>query len=403
MSVLRVFCPLPEAPQRCQWTLTDAGDASGADQGSLDQLPQGADRVELVVPATQVLLTRARLPPSRGRRAESLLAYAVEDSTATAPEFNQVTWLGLADGEDVLAVVDRPALQRWRDALAAVGIHVDAVYCETLMLPLPAGGWSVAWDGQEGFVRTGELEGTATDCGDRESPPLSLRLMLEAAKARDAAPACLALFVATPEAAPDLPAWEAALGVRLLPVQHWDWRQTPSADCISLVPEPRRWQLPPGSLARLRPVAWIVGIALMFHAAALVVDWARLSSEQQRLHQQMDARFRSTFPDAVAVADAAVQMRRKLAEARHAANQPDAGDFPVMVAKVGTALAGLPAGSVRMLAYAPGRMTVQVLVQDDALVRQVSARLAQEGLRVEASPSAAGAGGNVVTLTVSAT
>ena len=394
MSVLRVFCPLPEAPQRCQWTLTDAGDASGADQGSLDQLPQGADRVELVVPATQVLLTRARLPPSRGRRAESLLAYAVEDSTATAPEFNQVTWLGLADGEDVLAVVDRPALQRWRDALAAVGIHVDAVYCETLMLPLPAGGWSVVWDGREGFVRTGSLEGAATDCGDRESPPLSLRLMLEAARARDAAPACLALFVATPE---------AALGVRLLPLQHWDWRQTPSADCISLVPEPRRWQLPPGSLARLRPVAWIVGIALMFHGAALVVDWARLSSEQQRLHQQMDARFRSTFPDAVAVADAAVQMRRKLAESRHAANQPDAGDFPVMVAKVGTALAGLTAGSVRMLAYAPGRMTVQILVQDDALVRQVSARLAQEGLRVEASPSAAGAGGNVVTLTVSAT
>ena len=403
MSVLRVFCPLPEAPQRCQWTLTDAGDASGADQGSLDQLPQGADRVELVVPATQVLLTRARLPPSRGRRAGSLLAYAVEDSTATAPEFNHVTWLGLADGEDVLAVVDRPALQRWRDALGAVGIHVGAVYCETLMLPLPAGGWGIAWDGREGFVRTGELEGAATDCGDRESPPFSLRLMLEAARARDAAPACIALFVATPEAAPHLPAWEAALGVRLLPVQHWDWRQTPSADCISLVPEPRRWQLPPGSLARLRPVAWIIGIALMFHGAALVVDWVRLSSEQQRLHQQMDARFRSTFPDAVAVADAAVQMRRKLAEARHAANQPDAGDFPVMVAKVGTALAGLPVGAVRMLAYAPGRMTVQILVQNDALVRQASARLAQAGLRVEASPSAPGAGGNVVTLTVSAT
>jgi general secretion pathway protein L len=403
MSVLRVFCALPEAPQRCHWMLTDAGDASGADQGSLDQLPQGADRVELVVPATQVLLTRSRLPPSRGRRAGSLLAYAVEDSTATAPELNQVIWLGLADGEDVLAVVDRPALQRWRDALGAVGIHVDAVYCETLMLPLPTGGWSIAWDGREGFVRTGPLEGAATDCGDRESPPLSLQLMLEAARARDAAPACLALFVATPDAAPDVPVWEAALGVRLLPVQHWDWRQTPSADCISLVPEPRRWQLPPGSLARLRPVAWIAGIALLFHAAALIVDWARLSSEQQRLHQQMDARFRSTFPDAVAVADAAVQMRRKLAEARHAANQPDAGDFPVMVAAVGTALAGLPAGAVRLLAYAPGRMTVQILVQDAVLVRQVSARLAQAGLRVEASPPAAGPGGNVVTLTVSAT
>jgi len=402
MSVLRVFCPLPDPPQRCQWTLTNAGDASGAAQGSLDELPQGADRIELVIPAAQVLLTRARLPHSRGRRSGSLLAYAVEETTATAPDLNQVSWLGLADGVDGLAVVDRPALKRWRDALGAAGIHSDAVYCETLMLPLPAGGWSVAWDGREGFVRTGEFEGGATDCGDRESPPLSLRMMLEAAKARDVAPACIALFVATPEAAPDLQAWEKILGVRMLPAQRWDWRETPSAHCISLVPEPRRWQWPPGSLARLRPVAWIAGMALAIHAGALVTDWARLSGEQQRLRQQMDARFRSTFPDAVAVTDAPVQMRRKLAEARHAANQPDGGDFPVMVTQVGTALAGLPAGALSMLSYEPGRVTVQVLVQNDALVQQVAARLVQAGLRVEASQAAAGAGGNVVTLTISA-
>ena len=87
----------------------------------------------------------------------------------------------------------------------------------------------------------------------------------------------------------------------------------------------------PAALAGLRPAAWIAGAALAIHAVALVADWTLLGAEQRSLRAQMEARFRSAFPDAVAVADPALQMRRQLAAARHRAGVPDGGDFAPMI------------------------------------------------------------------------
>ena len=409
MSLLRIFCSLLEPPRLCQWALVDGDAAPVTGEGPLAQLPQGAARIQLVIPASQVLLVRAHLPPSTstGRRSGSLLAYAVEENTASEPDANQVSWLGSAGGADVLAVVDRQGLETWRTALGGVGIHDYAVYCETLMLPRLAGGWSFAWNGREGFVRTGEFEGGATDCGDRESPPLSLHLMLEDANARDEAPTAIALYLTASDAVPDVAAWQQSLGVTILPAKPWDWQTAPPEIGISLlVPENRPWHQPmlliQGTLSRLRPVLWIIGIALAIHSVALVADWTRLATEQRGLRRQMESRFRATFPDAVAVADPALQMRRKLAEARHAVNLPDDGDFPVMIKKVAVGLRELPAGALRAVSYESGRMTLKIAVSEEALVRKILARLLQAGLRVETLPATAGTGHDTVTMTVRA-
>ena len=58
MSLLRIYAPLGIAPTRCQWVLIGAG-APLAGEGTLAELPRGAERVQLVIPAAQVLLTRA--------------------------------------------------------------------------------------------------------------------------------------------------------------------------------------------------------------------------------------------------------------------------------------------------------------------------------------------------------
>src|SRR5512146_182179 len=50
--------------------------------------------------------------------------------------------------------------------------------------PGTADEWSLAWDGREGFVRTGAFAGTTTDCGDAATRPRSLRMMLDEAKTR---------------------------------------------------------------------------------------------------------------------------------------------------------------------------------------------------------------------------
>ncbi len=400
MSLLRIYGSLREAPQRCQWALIGEGREALVGESPLAQLPQRAERVQLVLPAADVLITRARLPQSARRRAGSVLAYAVEDEVVGDPDANQVSWLGSAADTDVLAVAGQKGLNAWHDALDAAGIRGYEVHCETLMLPWIEGEWSLAWNGREGFVRTSEFEGTATDCGDPGSPPLSLRLMLDDAKTRGEAPASIAVYATAPDSPPEIEAWQRALGVALRLAEPWDWRTAPPAAGVSLAQERARWRLPPGTLARLRPAAWIVGVALSVHALALVVDWTRLASEQRSLRTRMESRFRASFPEAVAVADPALQMRRKLAEARHAVGQPDSGDFLPMITNVAAALKQAPPGGLRVASYESGRMTLEIAGVEDAAVRRIVARLLQSGLQVDkgaaAAPAAARSGGTVV-------
>ena len=383
MSLLRIYACLPDAPQHCQWALINGGGEPVTGEGPLGQLPRRAARVQLVIPAAQVLITRARVPQNARRRAGSLLAFAVEERTAGEPDANQVSWLGAVDGSDVLAVVDKPGLMRWRDALDAAGIRGCEVHSETLLLPWAAGEWSLAWNGREGFARCGKLEGAATDSGTRETPPLSLRLMLEEAQARHTRPESIALYTTAPGAAPDLEAWTRELGVALRRAGTWDWRTAPPGAGISLAQERQRWRVFPGAVARLRPAAWILGAALAIHAGALAADWTSLASEQRALRQQMETRFRATFPDTVAVVDPALQMRRKLAQARHAAGLPDRGDYLPMLGQVAAAAKELAPGAVRVMSYEAGRMTLELAAIDAAALRRTVTRLAQAGLMVD--------------------
>lgn len=402
MSLLRIYGSLLDLPLRCQWALVNEGLEPVTGEGPLAELPRRAGRVQLVIPAAQVLITRARLPRAARRHAGSVLAFAVEEQTAGEPEANQVSWLGAVGDNDVLAVVDKPGLTRWRDALDAVGIRGYEVHSETLLLHRETGEWSLAWNGREGFARTGELEGAATDCGDRVAPPLSLRLMLEAAQSHSAGPTSIALYATAPDAEPDIHAWARELGIAVRLAGTWDWRAAPPGAGVSLTQERQRWRAFTGLPARLRPAAWILCAALAIHAVALVIDWMSLANEQRALRQHMESRFRSVFPDAVAVADPALQMRRKLAEARHAAGQSDSGDFLPMIEQVAAATRDLPAGAVRTVSYESGRLTLELSDVDAASLRRLVARLLQLGLSVDPSPAPTRAVSATVVLTVRA-
>lgn len=384
MSLLRIYGSLLDQPQHCQWALTNGSHEPVAGEGRLADLPQRAERAQLVIPAAQVLLTRTRVPQGARRGAGSALAFAVEEKTAGEPDANQVSWLGSVGDEDVLAVADKQGLERWHLALGAAGIRIDEVHCETLLLPIREGEWSIAWNGSDGFVRTGEFEGAAIDCGDRESPPFSLCLMLEEAKARNAGPASIALYMTTPDAPPDIAAWQREFGIELRIAGIWDWRTAPPDAGVALAQQHQRWRAFSGAAARLRPAAWILGAALTLHAVALVTDWTLLAGDQRALRQQMETRFRAVFPDAVAVADPVLQMRRKLAEARHAAGLSDSGDFLPMIGQVTAAAKEFPVGAVRAVSYEGGRMTLELATNEEA-ARRIVARLIQLGLSVDIS------------------
>ena len=402
MSLLRIRGTLAGAPVLCQWVFVNNDGEAVIGEGPLSKLPRGAGRVQLVIPAAEVMITHARVPPQARRGDGSTLAYAVEEQTAREPDANRVNWIGTAGERDVLAVADKSGLMRWRDALGACGIWGYEVHCESLLLPWTPGEWSLAWNGHEGFVRHGEFEATTTDCGDSATPPLSLRKLLEDAAALGTTPDSIALYTTAADTAPDVGEWTRALGITVNLAGIWDWRTAPSSAGVLLTRERQRWRAFAGVAERLRPAAWILGAALAFHAGALLVDWASLANQQRVLRQQMKSQFRAVFPDAVAVVDPALQMRRKLAESRHNAGRPDSGDFLPMLDKLATGMASHPESALRVLSYESGRMTVELAITDESAVSRIVAKLTQSGLRVQRSPPLGRPGSMTVTLTVQA-
>lgn len=383
MMLLRLYCPLQETPAQCDWALLGGNKPVQTGRSRLKDLPKRSARIQLVVPAPETMIARTRLPAAARRTAGSMLAFAIEDQLLADPDASQVSWLGTIAEGDALAVLDRNGLDRWRKALGEAGIRGFEVHSEMLLLPQLAGQWSMAWNGREGFVRTGKFEAAATDAGDRTSPPLSLCLMAERALASGAAPRCIVVHPTAPDSAPDATAWEAKLGVQLQVGSPWSWRNAPSGEGIALAQESRRWQGFAETLPKLRPAVGMAAIALALHGIALVADWTLLAGERRSLRGQMEARYRQTFPEAVAVVDPLLQMRRNLAEARHAAGQPDTGDFLPMVGRVAAEFKDVPPEAVRILSYEGGRMTLDLMGSEERAAARIAERLRQAGLLVD--------------------
>ncbi len=109
-----------------------------------------------------------------------------------------------------------------------------------------------------------------------------------------------------------------------------------------------------------------------------------LEGSQRSLRNGMEMQFRALFPESVAVVDPALQMRRKLTEARHAAGLVDGTDFLPLLDKATAALKSLPSDALRVMTYDQGRLTVELRVQDSGAIQRLINELQRAGLAVEA-------------------
>lgn len=406
MSLLRIHCSLADQSLHCDWALLETGREVLTGSGPLSDLSRmarEAGRVQVLLPAAEVLLVQARLPPGVKKMSGTALGYAVEDLIIGDPDKQRVILLDAGDNDSsVLAVMDRTGYDAWLAALNAIGVNNFEVHAEALLLPWHSGEWSLAWDGREGFLRSGEREAGAIDCADRSSPPLALGLLLAETQASGASPPTLAIYPVAdrPEASPDISAWSAALGITVRLAAPWNWRRAPREAGLALEIRRRRWRFPDMALRRLRPAIWMLGAAALIHGLALVFDWASLAAERRQLRQQMESRFRATFPDAVAVVDPALQMRRKLAQTRHAAGAVDEGDFLPMAERVAAATRDTPQAGLRGISYESGRMTLEIISPDPAATQRLVIRLSQAGLRVDPEIGRAAKPAGAATLTV---
>ncbi len=386
MNLLRLY---PDAAgDNFDWALLDNNGCLL--QSGTNDMPQ-ADTCEVILPAAQVLLTRARIPKTNKRRQAAMLPFAAEDQIISEPEANHVAQGGsFPDGTVALAITDRPRLARLLANLKSHNLAPKRALPEMLVPALTPQSWTLVWDGNSGFVRSGEFSGMALD-GDGNNPPPGLKLALQAAPP----PQKIVLRLAGGNV-PDIELWSAQLGVAIEPGDHWDWRHaTPACPLNLLQGEFGAKQMDLSWLPDLRPAAIMLALMAGLQFFGTVADWALLAHEKNRLDAQMTQLFRTSFPDANVVVDAPLQMDRKLADLKHAAGLPAPGDFLPLLSLVARPLAALPPGALKNIDYEPGKLGFGVALSaaDDA--GRLQNALAAPHLKVQMEKLAPDTGGGV--------
>lgn len=376
MVLLEIYIPenWPPEPGASEsgeplWQLREAhGRIARAGRGLPDTLAH-AGRCRLILPAGRVTLSQLRLPAQNRKKFMQALAFAVEDRIMADPESVHVASGPVQESGDMsVAIVERAWLRRVLDTLRASGLQPGRAETEIHCVPLEEKEWGVVWRGHGGFLCQGAHHGMVLDGGSEQEPPLGLRLAVGESGVKPAS-----IRVHTDQAdLPDMAQWALRLGVPVKPGGQWERGvATGGIDLLQGDFAPaspvREW------LPRLRPALVLAGVLVATHIVFSVVDWTVLRHEKKTLLAGMELGFRSAFPGAKVVVDAPLQMSRNLAGLRHAAGQPDPGDFMPLLASVAPLLGN--DARVRHLEYHAGSLKVGLQLPGAAALDALRTRL----------------------------
>jgi general secretion pathway protein L len=345
-----------------EWVILDARGSAIERGASLLQPPPTGGACELVIASELVLLETIPAPAAQQRRISAALRFLVEDSAIPEPEQLHVA-AGITPAKDVLsvAIVDRQWMKGALALLERSRLVVRSAYPECLLPERLPRTWTVVWNGEQSFVRTGESEGLALDANDEGGPPISLRLALD--RARDAAsvPERLVLRTVHGITAPAVEQWSATLGVTVELGPEWHWAHAQGRPALDLLQGEFAPRVTERNWSRvLRRPALLAGALVVLMSCGMAMDWAVKAGERKVLLAQMQEIYRRAFGDNAVVVDAPLQMTRALDQLRRQSGEFSADDFVPLFAKVADRLLDPAKHRIESIAYGDGVLTVSV-------------------------------------------
>ncbi len=375
---------------RFRWALWDGVDSQFG-ISPLREIAQAEDII-VVIPMNRATFVRVKIPVGNPKKIDKMLPYLIEDQTASSPEDIQAVLVERrhpAD-ESLVLVADKAWIAQARGELEVQGFAPARMIVEAELLDGANIGeaWTVVRTPTGGFVHFPDGESVALDgISDDVSisvPPMALTLVVDERNAMGEIPPSIRVLTTERLAPPDALRWSQALSVRVVTEGEWrperiDARGRSRTNLITR---------PSGDAANaewLDRFKWpMVAFASVFclHAIVTVVDWLRLRNEATSIRAEMNARFRSVFPDAKAIVDPALQMSRNLADLRRSGGEPDPSDFVPLLAQIAGKLgpSGVKPQKVR---YEKGQLQLDLPISAGETKESIEAKLAAEGLRIQ--------------------
>ena len=302
---------------------------------NLAGLIQSANRVVLLLAASDVCLLRCKLPQLPAAKLRLALPNLVEEQMLGNPAEQIVQALpggADADGTHLLAVVNRPWLTALQEQYRALGAHRISALPSQLCTGSQAQAVLVEQDDNQAELTLIRSDSPAFGFGLlADSPAQLLQDVLQTV--RQLMPPPAQLIVA--EGA--LHDWQQVLGNDSgwqLQADSWARRiaaaRTCKLDLMSSV-------ISTGGSMLWKQWRWplvLLGLTALIHLIAINVLYLRDKREADQLRQNINQAFQTAFPKEP-VQDAMLQMKQKVAAAKIAAGQSAPDDFVQMSAALG--------------------------------------------------------------------
>jgi len=387
-----------------------------------------AQRVVLLLAASDVTLLRVQVPPLSAARLKAALPNLVEERLIADPSACVVVAGGLSGslpgslsgGLRTVAVIQRDWLEFLANTLMASGARRIAALPAQLCLPCqPEQQGQPGQPGQPGSVTAAISEqGTGLDLTLRfteqegiglaiaPAPSAAEGLEPHEALAREAVRTLCALV---PEAPLTLYVPQPAMRVYQDAIRHADvlnqrinlladnwsrWIAGAQGAALDLM---AGLGATGGGLA-WRAWRWPMGLAaavLFTHAIALNADWWRLKSEAGLLRATLIQIYQLAYPKETVILDPLAQMRQKIDAAKRNAGQPAPDDFTAILAAFGevcgSVMPGKAASVIEALEYREHSLFVRLKPvlsrvegpNIEAPLQQMQAALAERGLSLD--------------------
>ncbi len=349
-------------------------------------------QVIVFVPGEDVLLTHINIP---GKKSRNILAqalpYALEEQLAADVETLHFA-LGPIYGDEVhVAIVADSVMQHWAARLKEAGIEANALIPETLALPLEPDSWSIiACNEDKWLMRTSSSQGIALDnryidpllsnaINDMgEHPPSSLILyschehqleLPEISVEISRAPAqnnVLGLLASGYQSQTSINLLQGSYSRRERMGQYW-----------------RPWKVPMGLAAAF----------LLMQVGTTVLDYQRLSTENEALKQHITASYQKAFPNEKNVPYPQKQMEqhlRRLSSSGGSTSTTAGHGFTGLLTKAGRELKQSKNTQLKRVSFKNGVLDVALSIGDLQQLDKLKQNLASKGdMKVEIVSAAA--------------
>lgn len=313
---------------------------------ALAGLIRAAQRVVLLLAASDVTLLRVAVPPMSAARLKAALPNLVEDQLIDDPSQSVIVAAPGNQPERLVAVVQRAWLDAWMALLAQAGARKVEAVPSQLCLPEQEGrATASAWHwGSDADLALRMADGQGIGlpiAGDGNALPdqvlASLLAVVPGGAVTLAVPAAARQAYDQSLAALREAGAEAAAGI-VLDTDSWHrWAAALVRAPLDLVHGLGAASGPRIDWKRFRWPVTLAAVFLIVNAVGLNIDWWRMRAEANTLRATQTQIFRTAFPNEPVILDPVAQMRRHIADARRAAGQTSPDDFSALVGGFGEA------------------------------------------------------------------